>query len=169
MRRPVAFVILIFIALASLSFANARASEMESFAFASSAKQIERDGDFWVGDYTFTEDGGKTAGGSAIFVIHSLAIRKEAGTLLAEITSQGYQTSRSLAGVVKVAGNEARVYFKSYGEGNMYEPYREGDLLLTLRRVAQRGRTRILTYWNAFEPAVKPLGNGRVYFKRERA
>ena len=169
MRRLIALLMMIFTAPAFLNFADARAVKLKSFAFHASTKQAERDEAFWVGDYSFGEDGGKTAGGSAIFVVHSLGIRKEAGTLVAEITSQGYQTSRHVTGTVKVTGNVARIYFKSYGEGNMYQPYREGDLLLTLKRVAQGGRTRILTYWNAFEPAVKPLGNGRVYFKRERA
>jgi hypothetical protein len=169
MRRLAAFVMLIFTALVSHSFALPRASGVESSAARLSTKQTERDESFWVGDYIFGEDGGKTAGGSAIFVVHSLAIHREAGALVAEITSQGYQTSRHVVGVVKVTGNVARIYFKSYGEGNMYQPYQEGDLLLTLKRVAQKGGIRILTYWNAFEPAIKPLGNGRVYFKRERA
>jgi hypothetical protein len=169
MRHVAAFVILIFTALASHNFADARAVEMEVLATPLSATQTERDETFWLGDYSFGEDGGKTAGGSAIFVVHSLGIRKAGGTLVAEITSQGYQTSRHVIGTVKVMGSVARIYFKSYGEGNMYQPYQEGDLLLTLKRVAQKGRIRILTYWNAFEPAVKPLGNGRVYFKRERA
>ena len=166
MRRLTTFVIVVFTALAFLNFTNARASGMESFAYASSTKQIERDESFWVGDYSFVEDGGKTAGGTRIIVIHSLTIHKEAGMLIAEIASQGYQTSRQVVGEVRVTGNVARIYFKSYGEGNMYESHREGDLLLTLKRVAQRGRTRILTYWNTFEPSMKPLVNGRVYFKR---
>jgi hypothetical protein len=166
MRRLAAFVIVVFIALAFLNFTNARASKIESFAWRSSAKQAERDESFWVGEYSFVEDGGRTAGGTRIIVIHSLAIHKEAGTLIAEISSQGYQTSRQVVGEVKVTGNVARIYFKSYGEGNMYEPHREGDLLLTFKRVAQRGRIRILTYWNTFELSMKPLVNGRVYFKR---
>lgn len=155
MKRIALLLLVIFTTLASNNFARARA--------------IEPDENFWLGDYTFGEDGGRTAGGTPIFVVHSLGIRREADTLVAEIVSNGYQTSRHLVGTVKVTGNTARIYFKSYGEDNMYEPYGAGDLLLTLKRVVQKGKTRILTYWNAFEPAVKPLANGRVYFKRERA
>lgn len=166
MRRLTTLLIVVFTAFTSGNGTYARAIEAEFFASPLGIKEAERDESFWVGDYSFVEDGGKTAGGTRIIVIHSLAIHKEAGKLIAEIASQGYQTSRQVVGEVRVTGNVARIYFKSYGEGNMYESHREGDLLLTFKRVTQRGRTRILTYWNAFEPSMKPLVNGRVYFKR---
>jgi hypothetical protein len=169
MKRLATLLILIFTALVSNVVAITWTIERQTIASVRGAKQTAGDESVWVGDYIFGENGGKTAGGTGIFITHSLGIHREAGALVAEIISQGYQTSRHLVGVVKVTGNTARIYFKSYGEDNLFRPYREGDLLLTLKRVSQRGRTLILTYWNAFEPAAQPLRNGRVYFKRERA
>ncbi len=49
--------------------------------------------DEWLGSYEFYEDGGKTAGGTTIFVSHQIDILESDDGLIAMIQSGGYQTS----------------------------------------------------------------------------
>lgn len=57
-----------------------------AFVFTANAQTAK-----FVGTYEFGEDGGRTAGGTAIFVGHDLNIKAD-GT--ATLTANGYQTSR---------------------------------------------------------------------------
>lgn len=58
-------------------------------------------------------------------------------------------------------------YFETYGENNMFENYKKGDLLLTLERKNEKGKMQILTFWNKFQPVVpKNEKNGKVYFQK---
>lgn len=120
----------------------------------------------WVGTYEFNENGGKNAGGTAIFVSHQLKVFKTASGLTATIQSNGYQTSKDLVCKAKIQGDKLLIYFDSYGENNVFETYKNGDLLLTLERKTVKGKTKILTYWNKFQPIVpKNEKSGKVYFK----
>jgi hypothetical protein len=121
----------------------------------------------WVGSYEFDEDGGKTAGGSQIFIVHQLDILESDDGLIAMIESNGYQTSVDLVGTTKLEGNKLLIYFQSYGENNMFEPYKPGDLLFTLERKVNKEKTEILTTWDKFQPAVpKNEKSGKVYFRK---
>lgn len=121
----------------------------------------------WVGSYEFDEDGGKTTGGTAIFIVHELAVEQTDNGLIATINSNGYQTSIDLICTVKTEGDKLMIYFDSYGENNMFENYEQGDLLLTLEKKTTKGKTEILTYWNKFQPVVpKNQKSGKVYFKK---
>src|SRR5215217_651709 len=86
----------------------------------------------WLGTYVFDEDGGKTAGGTSIFISHRIDINESDDGLIATIESNGYQTSKELICTTKTEGARLLIYFDSYGENNMFEPYEKGDLLLTL-------------------------------------
>ncbi|CAN5641343.1 hypothetical protein BH20ACI4_BH20ACI4_25250 [soil metagenome] len=122
---------------------------------------------FWTGNYEFNEDGGKTVGGTTIFVTHQLEIRQTDDGLLATIQSNGYQTSIDLVGTVKTEGDKLMIYFDSYGENNIFENYEQGDLLLSLEKKTTKGKTELLTFWNKFQPVVpKNEKSGKVYFKR---
>ncbi len=121
----------------------------------------------WLGSYTFDEDGGKTAGGTAIFVSHQIDIVESDDGLLATIQSNGYQTSKDLICTTKTEGARLLVYFDSYGENNLLEPYEKGDLLLTLERNTAKGKTELLTFWGKFLPVVpKNKKTGKVYFTK---
>lgn len=127
------------------------------FSFAANAQSS------WVGSYEFDEDGGKTAGGTAIFVSHRIDITESDDGLIAMIQSNGYQTSKDLVGKAKVEGNKLLIYFEYYGENNIFETYEKGDLLLTL----ERKKDEILTIWGKFQPIVKKNEkSGKVYFKK---
>lgn len=121
----------------------------------------------WTGNYDFVEDGGKTAGGTPIIITHDLEIVDGGDGLVAKLTSNGYQTSADLNCVAKAAGQKLLIYFDSYGENNMFERYKKGDLLLTLELKGGKGKEEILTHWGAFRPSIeKNLKSGKEYFKR---
>ncbi|HVE57186.1 MAG TPA: DUF5991 domain-containing protein [Pyrinomonadaceae bacterium] len=121
----------------------------------------------WLGTYVFEEDGGKTAGGTAIFIEHRIDINESDDGLLAAIESDGYQTARELVGTTRIEGGKLLIFFNSYGENNILEPYKKGDLLLTLERRTEQGKTEILTYWGKFQPVVpKNEKTGKVYFQK---
>ena len=121
----------------------------------------------WLGNYEFDEDGGKTVGGTAIFITHQLEIKQTDDGLMATLQSNGYQTSIDLVGTVKTDGDKLMIYFDSYGENNMFENYEQGDLLLTLETKKIKNNSELLTYWNKFQPVVpKNEKSGKVYFKK---
>lgn len=121
----------------------------------------------WKGAYYFGEDGGKNAGGMAIFVSHELDIFDGGEGLSATIKSNGYQTSADLVCTAKAQGPKLMIYFQSYGDSNMFEPYEPGDLLFTLERKVTKGKPIVLTYWGKFTPVIpKNAKSGKVYFER---
>ncbi|HKX83171.1 MAG TPA: DUF5991 domain-containing protein, partial [Pyrinomonadaceae bacterium] len=85
----------------------------------------------WEGNYVFEENGGKTAGGTAIFITHELNVMDGGDGLTASIQANGYQTSKELLCTAKADGTKLMIYFESYGENNVFESYAKGDLLLT--------------------------------------
>jgi hypothetical protein len=121
----------------------------------------------WAGNYVFSENGGKTVGGTAIFITHEMDISDDHGSLTITIQSNGYQTSRDLVGTAKVEGGRLNIYFESYGENNTFEPYEQGDLLFSLEKKTIKGKTELLTFWGKFTPTVpKNEKTGMVYFKK---
>jgi hypothetical protein len=134
------------------------------FSLAAPAQKAE-----WLGSYAFDEDGGKTAGGTAIFISHQLDLAEAEGGLMATLQSNGYQTSRDLICTARIEGARLLIHFDSYGENNVFEPYEQGDLLLTLERRTVKGRTEILTHWGKFQPVVpKNEKTGKVYFTKTK-
>lgn len=131
------------------------------FLFAAAGVQAQT---AWTGTYTFDENGGKTVGGTAIFVSHQIDVSEGDEGLIATLTSNGYQTSVELLCTAKPSptGTKLMIYFEAYGENNMFEPYEQGDLLLTLER-GKKGE--ILTTWGKLTPVViSNAKNGKVYF-----
>ena len=121
----------------------------------------------WKGSYSFTENGGKNAGGAVIMISHQIDIVDGGDGLAAQVTSNGYQTSADLMCTVKIQGNKLMIYFESYGEDNMFEPYQQGDLLLTLEKSKLKGKPALLTNWGKFQASItKNQKTGQVYFEK---
>lgn len=121
----------------------------------------------WAGSYEFGEDGGKNAGGTTIFISHQLDVTDTGDGLIATLQSNGYQTSKDLQCTAKIDGKKLLIYFESYGENNIFETYKKGDLLLTLEEKIEKGKPVLITYWGAFLPIVpKNEKTGKVYFNR---
>ena len=119
----------------------------------------------WVGTYTFDEDGGKNAGGTVIFIAHQMTVMETDDGLIAQLESNGYQTSKDLNCKAKINGNKLEIYFDGYGENNVFETYEKGDLLLTLERRIAKGKPELLTFWGKFTPIVpKNEKSGKAYF-----
>ncbi len=126
--------------------------------------------DLWLGRYEFGEDGGKTAGGGAIFIVHTLVIERQAGKLVAKFDSNGYQTSRHLICEVVIAGNRLQILFEKDNpdEPSMFEEFEKGDLLFTLERRKRGARWVILTFWDKFKGSARDWPSGRTYFTKEK-
>jgi hypothetical protein len=121
----------------------------------------------WIGAYEFEEDGGKTAGGTAIFIRHDLEIIKADEGFIAYLKSNGFQTSIDIVCTAKTVGGKRSLYFESYGEDNVFEPYEKGELLLTLEIIKTKGKNELVTNWGEFKPVVpKNEKSGKVYFKK---
>lgn len=121
----------------------------------------------WRGSYYFGEDGGKNAGGIAVMISHELDVFDSEDGLAATLQSNGYQTSADLMCSAKLQGGKLMVYFQSYGENNMFEPYKPGDLLFTLEQTMVKGKPVVLTYWGKFTPVIpKNSKTGKVYFEK---
>ncbi len=117
----------------------------------------------WTGRYEFEESGGKTSGGSPIIVDHEIELTNTDDGLIALIRSNGFQTSRDLVGSVRIEGPKLSIYFLSYGDENVLEPYKEGELLLTL----ERRKNELITIWGAYLPVVQTnQKSGKVYFQK---
>ena len=121
----------------------------------------------WKGSYAFHENGGRNAGGTAVLIAHEMEIFEGGDGLAVTLESNGYQTSAELVCMAKVEGTKLLIYFQSYGENNMFQPYEQGDLLLTLERKPEKGKTVLLTHWGKFTPAIpKNIKSGKVYFEK---
>lgn len=134
------------------------------FGFAAISIAAQSD---WTGRYEFSEDGGKTAGGTAIFIQHDLEIVEGDGGLIAFLKSNGYQTSKDLVCKARIENSGLSIYFESYGEDNVFESYKTGELLLTLERKTEKGKTTLLTHWGKFTPIIsKNERSGKTYFTK---
>lgn len=121
----------------------------------------------WVGNYEFSEDGGRNAGGTAIFIQHDIEIVSGDDGLIAFVKSNGYQTSKDLVCTAKIEGGRLNIYFESYGEDNVFESYKKGDLLLGLERKTDKGNTVLLTHWGKFTPIISKKDKfGKTYFTK---
>ena len=123
----------------------------------------------WKGDYEFDENGGKNASGIAVVISHELSVFDDGeGGVAARLESNGFQTSSNLVCSAKVVGPKLMIYFQSYGEDDMFEPYKAGDLLLTLERKTDKGKSVVLTHWGKFTASIpRNEKSGKVYFTKE--
>ena len=134
-----------------------------AFVFTANAQTAK-----FVGTYEFGEDGGRTAGGTAIFVGHDLNIKAD-GT--ATLTANGYQTSRDIIAKTKMVGTKLQVIFDKYNaEGfNAFESYKGGALLFTFEWKTVKGKKVLWTTFGKYEPVVNSAKkSGGVYFKKSK-
>jgi hypothetical protein len=124
--------------------------------------------DAWVGEYVFEADGGRTAGGSAIYVVHQLSVSREGRALRARLESNGYQTYAAFECEARVEGGRLKLFFVRHADENVFlrGDYRRGDLLLTLARAGRGRRARLLTYFGKFRPQFRRPRPGREYFRK---
>lgn len=124
------------------------------------------EGPDWSGTYTYSEQGGRTAGGTGIVVGHTIAVTREGGRYKAEITASGYQTRVQIFAVGEAAGTKLALRFEKDGDDQVFKnQYQSGALLLELERASDG---RLLTHWRALTPATRErFPNPGFYFRRQ--
>jgi hypothetical protein len=163
MRIPSLLLALTAVALLSVGTA-AQSRHRSALPSQASTSKSQLEQITWEGTYTFQEGSGR----ASAFVEHTIVISRQGDTLIADIDANGFQTSRSLRCSAKVEDDKLSLYFQRYREDNVFRPYQKGQFILALARSAAGGRTRLLTYWGAYQPALNPVRSGRVYFKRTK-
>lgn len=120
----------------------------------------------WTGRYSYTESGGRTAGGTGIVVTHEIAVTRDGAQYRAEIGASGYQTQVQIHALGTALGNRLQLRFERDGEEQMFKGrYRPGAMLLELERIGGR---RLRTHWGAYTPATtERFRNPGIYFKRD--
>lgn len=125
--------------------------------------QVANAQDRWSGEYFYGEDGGETAGGTKIYIGHTIVVTEHEGKIEAHIYSQGFQTSRDIFAEGKADGDSLKLYFLAKGPDQVFGNFKTGDHLLTL----YRDGGSLKTCWGKFVPALDSnLENGRIRFKR---
>lgn len=134
-----------------------------AFVFTANAQTAK-----FVGTFEFSEDGGRTAGGTAVFVGHDLTINADGS---GRLTAAGYQTSREMFIKAKLVGTKLQVIFDKYDAdgSNMFESYKGGELLFTLEWKTVKGKKVLWTTFGKYEPAAIGFKKtGGVYFKKSK-
>lgn len=103
----------------------------------------------WDGVYSYTHDGGRTAGGSPILVTWRLTLKGDS----CRFDGQGFQTLESFSCAARRTPTGLAVRFLRYppqAAGNRFgvEVYTPGTPLFNLSNV----RGRLLTQWTGFVP-----------------
>jgi Family of unknown function (DUF5991) len=121
----------------------------------------------YVGKYEFSEDGGKTAGGTAVFVGHDLTINADGS---GKLTAAGYQTSKEIFFNTKVVGSKLQVIFEKYGEDHSGSTDLEaGSLLLTIEYKTVKKKKVLWTTFGKYSPAVfDAKKGGGIYYKKAK-
>jgi hypothetical protein len=122
----------------------------------------------YVGSYEFSEDGGRTAGGTAIFVGHELKINAD-GT--GRLTAAGYQTSKEVFVKTKAVGKKLQVIFEKYDEDgtNSFTPFKGGEILLTIEYKTVKKKKVLWTTFGEYNPVVfDAKKGGGIYFKKSK-
>jgi hypothetical protein len=108
----------------------------------------------------------RRGGGRGSFVEHTIKVYRQGSHLVADLDAAGFQTAVSLRCDAKVEGAKLDLYFHSYRDETVGEPYRKGQLLLSLEKAKPGRRASLLTNWGAYRPVFRrPKGAG-VYFRK---
>lgn len=97
----------------------------------------------WAGEYQFEE-----ALSSQSSIVYHLTITQAGDGCQAEVTVEGFQSMQDLLADVTGDDHAIQLVFTGYTGNNLWQPYHEGDILLTL---ADRG-DGMLTTWGALVP-----------------
>jgi hypothetical protein len=122
----------------------------------------------FVGKYEFGEEGGRTAGGTFIYIGHDLTINSN-GT--GRLTAAGYQTSREMFIKTKVVGKKLRVIFDKYDAdgSNMFDSYKGSEVLFSFEWKSYKGKRVLWTTFARYEPAAIGFKKtGGVYFRKSK-
>jgi hypothetical protein len=113
--------------------------------------------DSWVGVYLFSEFAPPDEN-----MFYEISIYKEKSEYFADISIDGFQTFERLQAKVSGDKNSIRLLFCKYLPDNVFEPYVEGDTLLSF----DKKNSNIYTTWGKIQPMLKSnIQSDKVYFK----
>ncbi|RYX84697.1 hypothetical protein EON83_08660 [bacterium] len=119
----------------------------------------------WSGTYVYSEDGGRTTGGTAVFVTHTLKLWKKDGVWTGRLESDGYQTYIDTVVSGKLHGNQLDLLFKSRNPETRSPLAEPGQRLFSLTRLASGG---VKTDWGVFWPVTMDKApRAGTYFRRK--
>lgn len=77
----------------------------------------------------------------------------------------GYQTMTRLNVKVQKLNDSANIIFDSYAEGNQFETYKQGDVLITVSPDSDRNLMSI--YWYKMQPNIEKSKTGAIFVRQE--
>jgi len=111
----------------------------------------------WIGDYTFSEFSPPDQN-----MFYSITIYKEDSNYKAKIIIFGFQTLTKLQAKVSGDENSIKLIFEKYLPDNVFELYKEGDILLSF----EKKNSKLNTFWGKIQPMLESNSKtGKVYFK----
>ena len=144
---------------------NEAGSDINDVGFGDEKPEIDTEKlDKWIGEYTFTEFWEPYAHELPVgLMVYSITVNIKDSAYYAEVYIDGNMTMKRLK--ARVTGSEEfiELVFENYLPDNMnfvIEPYKEGDLLLRLKR----NNIEITTQWGALTPVLPENNQEGVYF-----
>lgn len=111
----------------------------------------------WVREYLFSEYAPPDEN-----MFYGFSIYKKNNSYYADISIDGFQTMARLQAKVLGDKNSIKLLFDKYLPDNNFEPYKKGDVLLSLKKT----NSKIYTYWGKIQPMLySNMKSGKVYFK----
>ncbi|HEX9061042.1 MAG TPA: DUF5991 domain-containing protein [Clostridia bacterium] len=110
----------------------------------------------WIGAYKFSEFAPPDEN-----MFYAISIYKDNESYYAKINIDGFQTIKRM--LTKVSGDKdsIKLTFVKYLPDNAMEPYKVGDILLTL----EKRNSEVYTTWGKIEPLLKENAKPGVYFR----
>lgn len=113
----------------------------------------------WIGDYTFSEFALPDQN-----MFYEISIYKDNDNYYAKISIDGFQTIQRLQARVSGDENSIKLLFYKYLPDNLWEPYQEGDILLSF----EKRDSNLYTFWGKIQSILESnIKSGEVYFKVE--
>jgi hypothetical protein len=111
----------------------------------------------WIGDYTFSEFAPPDQN-----MFYTISLYKENSDYYAKISIDGFQTIERLQAKVSGDENSIILLFYKYLPDNQFEPYTEGDTLLSF----EKRNSDLYTSWGKIQPMLESnIKSGEEYFK----
>lgn len=110
----------------------------------------------WVGEYSFSEYAPPNQN-----MFYSITIYYEDNNYFAKISIDGFQTLERLLAKVSGDTNSIKLEFLEYLPDNIFEPYKQGEVLLSL----EKRNFKLITHWGGIQPLVLKNEKEGEYFK----
>ena len=117
----------------------------------------------WIGEYGFEEFETDDINGQPLMMGYKIAIFKEKEDYYVIIYIDGFQTKQRMIAKVIRDNETIKLVFEMYLPDNIHEPYKKGDVLLSLKKE----RSEIYTYWGKLTPMlIKNNASGKIQFQK---